>query len=208
MWHLLIHPYWSHHIARSLHKKSNVTQRQRKRRRDSERLFLKIHCRWNYTIASNLGKITEKNMIFKIRWHLTLLLLHLICELQPSRSSQKQTAPLQPWSNKVKVCIQAGGISIGDKFWTLPWSLGSPAGAHTRSELPSICNIEWCGIEMLKQPPLGRSPSLCFHHVESWHRPSRWELRQDLQTRTFARSPWELTNLSSRRPAYWMISFG
>ena len=186
-----------------------MTQRDRKRRRDSDGLFLKRHCRWNYTIASNLGEITEKeHVFFIIRWHLTLLLLHLICELQPSRSSQKQTAPLQPWSNDVKVWIQAWRISIGDKVWTLPWSLGSRAGAHTRLELPSIYNIEWCGKEMLKQSPLGRSPSLCFHHVESLHKPSRWELRQDLQTRTFARSPWELTTLSLRRPAYWMISFG
>ena len=183
-----------------------MTQRQRKRRRDSERLFLKIYCRWNYTIASNLGKITEKE--HDDRWHITPWLVHLICELQPSRSSQKQTAPLQPWSNDVKVWIQTWRISIGDKVWTLPWSLGSRAGAHTRLELPSIFNIEWCGIKMLKQPPLGRSPSLCFHHVGSWHRPSRWELRQDLQTRTFARSPWEVTNLFSRRPAYWMISLG
>ena len=186
-----------------------MTQRHRKRRRDSERLFLEIHCRWNYTIASNLGKTTEKNMIFNIRYDIFMhLLLHLTCELQPSRSSQKQTAPLQPWSNKVQVWRQTWGISIGDKVWISPWSLGSPAGAHTRSELPSICNIEWFEIEMLKQLPLGRSPSLCFHHVGSWRRPSRWELRQDLQTRTFARSPWELTTLSSRRPAYWMISFG
>ena len=161
-----------------------------------------------YNCIKSGGNHWKRTCFLIIRWHLTLLLLHLICELQPSRSSQKQTAPLQPWSNKVKVCIQAGGISIGDRFWTLPWSLGSRAGAHTRLELPSICNIEWCGIAILKQPPLGRSPSLCFHHVESWHRPSRWELRQDLQTRTFARSPWELTTLSLRRPAYWMISFG
>ena len=169
---------------------------------------------WKYIVDEIIqlyqiwGKSLTKNMIFNIRWHLTPLLVHLICELQPSRSSQKQTAPLQPWSNDVKVWIQAWRISIGDKVWTLPWSLGSPAGAHTRLELPSICNIEWCGKAILKQPPLGRSPSLCSRRVGSWHRPSRWELRQDLQTRTFARSPWELINLSSRRPAYWMISLG
>ena len=171
-------------------------------------------CSWKYIVDEIIqlhqiwGKSLTKNMIFNIRWHLTPLLVNLICELQPSRSSQKQTAPLQPWSNDVKVWIQTWRISIGDKVWTLPWSLGSRAGAHTRLELPSICNIEWCGKAMLKQPPLGRSPSLCFHHVESLHKPSRWELRQDLQTRTFARSPWEVTNLFSRRPAYWMISFG
>ena len=54
------------------------------------------------------GKSLKRTWFFKIRWHLTLLLLHLICELQPSRSSQKQTAPLQPWSNKVKVWRHGG----------------------------------------------------------------------------------------------------
>ena len=76
------------------HKKYwNKWAKDARRRRDTVAQFLKRICNQNITSNQHLSENQEQKIL---RFLFGLLASHLVSELQPSLSSQKQTPPLHP----------------------------------------------------------------------------------------------------------------